>query len=550
MSLTKPTISPTMQQWVAAGIILLIALYTYGALAQKVVFDSRTWLDEVNYLIKSWWYVTGRVTPYTDQDPTWYMPLYFYELGWWQQVFGQGHLSGRLLSVLLGGLNGLLLFKICRKLTGNVVVAALAVLMFLSTPATVFYFATANPIASVSFLHLACIWLILTKAKQPNLLASIALGAMFCTLYFFRQNMILSIIVLYPTYIIMLKDQRLKHFFCIAITSLVCCVSIMLTHSARMMDYVIRLPVVSEILGKLGLLPASLETVLSGTTTPYSLGFEFTQIRIEDVLNAFVLPYGGTLLLTIVLLCIAVRGNRWLWTLPAYFFFLAVSHYMGSVGYCATCVLAYTNYYISIGVLAASIPLCILWQQGGNSLPASLTLTVSSTLLVVGINTFASGLATVDEYRSYPEPMLRQVRPLSQLEDINKFSVFVRENTNPGKPVLIIHSLSGLPYAVFKADRIFPVQNINPLQSYRQLKKGLSKTQETAVMAALDKEGLWTDDLLERWAASTYDTVIFQEGLKTEVGSVPEILSEQFDLTESSSYRGWNIRLFERKQPN
>jgi len=539
-----------MLQWVAAGIILLIAFYTYGVLAQKVVFDSRTWLDEVNYLIKSWWYVTGRVTPYSDQDPTWYMPLYFYELGWWQQVFGQGHLPGRLLSVLFGGLNGLLLFIICRKLTANVVVAALAVLMLLSTPATVFYFSTANPIASVSFLHLACIWLILTNTKQPNLLTSIALGAMFSTLYFFRQNMVLSIIVLYPVYIIMLRDQRFKHFFCVAITGLACCFGIMLTHSARIMDYVIRLPILSEILGKLDLLPASLATAISGTTTPYSLGFEPTQVRIEDVLNAFVLPYGGTILFTIVLLCIALRGDRYLWTLPTYFFFLAVSHYLGSVGYCATCTLAYTNYYISIGVVAASILLNILWQRGGNSLAVSLTLTVCSALLIVGINSFASGLATVHEYRSYPEPMLRQDRRLSQLEDINKFSVFVRQNTDPEKPVLIMHSLSGLPYAVFKADRMFPVQNINPLQSYRQLKKGLSKTQEKAVIEALYKEGLWTDDLLEHWALNTYDTVIFQEGLKTEVGSVPEILSEHFDLTESSSYRGWNIRLFKRKQPN
>src|SRR5437868_3807764 len=90
-------------------VLLAAAVVLYAAGARYVLLHGHTWTDEVSYLVKSWWYTSGTVSPYTATDATWYMPFYFYQLGWWQQALGLGLSSGRLLSIGLGALNGLLL---------------------------------------------------------------------------------------------------------------------------------------------------------------------------------------------------------------------------------------------------------------------------------------------------------------------------------------------------------------------------------------------------------------------------------------------------------
>ena len=141
----------------SAIIILAAAAVFYAGFGTYAVTQDRTWSDEVTYIAKSWWYVKGLVAPYSDTDATWYMPLYFYQLGLTQAAFGYGLIAGRAASLVMGGLSGVLLFACCRRLTLNPTVAAMTVLLYLANPTTAYYFATATPLSSVALLFMTAI---------------------------------------------------------------------------------------------------------------------------------------------------------------------------------------------------------------------------------------------------------------------------------------------------------------------------------------------------------------------------------------------------------
>ena len=82
--------SKAFRRSVPTAVLLLAAAAAYGAIARETLFHGHTWAEEISTLIRSWWYVTGLVKPYTATDATWHMPLFFYQLGWWQATGGIG----------------------------------------------------------------------------------------------------------------------------------------------------------------------------------------------------------------------------------------------------------------------------------------------------------------------------------------------------------------------------------------------------------------------------------------------------------------------------
>ena len=73
----------------AAGVGILVALLAgWTVLSVFAVLWQGTWADEAAYIIKSWWYISGAVKPYTAEDATLYPPLIFYIVGPWQWIVG------------------------------------------------------------------------------------------------------------------------------------------------------------------------------------------------------------------------------------------------------------------------------------------------------------------------------------------------------------------------------------------------------------------------------------------------------------------------------
>ncbi|MGY8683025.1 hypothetical protein Q2941_35420, partial [Bradyrhizobium sp. UFLA05-153] len=101
----------------AAGVgVLVTVLVVWLALSVTAVTRQGTWADEASYIIKSWWYVSGAVTPYSATDATWYQPLLFYWLGAWQWIAGHDIVATRVLSLLVTAANVALLAAFLRRL--------------------------------------------------------------------------------------------------------------------------------------------------------------------------------------------------------------------------------------------------------------------------------------------------------------------------------------------------------------------------------------------------------------------------------------------------
>lgn len=546
--MTKAEAGSARRLW---PVILAAAAVFYVAFGAYAVLRGRTWSDEITYVAKSWWYVRGLVAPYSDADATWYMPLYFSLLGLVQSWFGPGLITGRILSLVMGAGSGVLLFICGRKLTGNPAAAALGVLVYALAPATAYYFATATPLAAVALLLMAGVWLTLRAPDRPPLAASAALGVLFALMFFFRQNMILAAAVLAPVYILALRERRWIHAGVLGIACAAASAVILSIFPERLAEYAVRLPGLTPVLRFAGLLPDRFELILSSTVSPLSLSFEPARISVRDIANAFLLPYAGTIAAAAAALVLARKDPLWLLA-PALFFFLAATHYLGSVGYCPTCILTYTNYFVGLGALAAGSVFAVLWMRREQRQQEPLAGVLPVCAAVILLNVFASGAArspdpmATEGLTGFPAPMLRQTQPNSERRDMANLAREIGDAL-PATPVLVLHNLPSITYAVFQSGRVLPPQNLNLWQSYREIGREVAADQRPAVARALEAESLWTDDTLARWLATGYDAVVYQEGM-TPRPVLEDVLARNFDLAKRVDYRGWKVGLYVRRE--
>lgn len=533
-------------KWVATA-ILAATLGFYGYCVMDVIANARTWVDEVTYLIKSWQYVTGQVEPYTDQDPTWYMPLYFYELGFWQKLIGTGIAQGRYLSAGLGAISGLLVFDVVRRITGDVIGAALAAAILLTLPAVTFYFGTATPIATVSLLVLLTVWLAISGLGKSSLWRSIGLGALFATLYFYRQNMILIVVAVAPVYLLGLRQSRFIHMVMVLVGILLIVAPVIMVFPDRLVSYAIRLPLITPALTDLNFMADPLVLIEANTVGTMGLGLALSKFDWRDVFDAFLLPYAGLILAAGTVFVLTSRKLRVLWIAPIIFVFLAVTHYVGSLDYCQTCILPYTASFAGIGAICAGIAIALIsYAAKKDFLPGGI-LKFGFAAVVISLGQTASGLATRSDYRFYPSAMLTNTRAISEREETTQLATFLRDNTPAGEAILPIHDMITIPHALFLAERTFPVQGLNLRHSYRLIRSNLSDSERSAILDVIGREGLWTDELLENWIQTEYDTVVFQVDPRGRNSSLEARIQRDFDRTASTGFRGWNVHVYQRK---
>ncbi|MBN2500290.1 MAG: glycosyltransferase family 39 protein [Anaerolineales bacterium] len=109
---------------------LQIPLLAEGlALLGAIIYAVQTWtyahtqfsvLDEGSYLVKGYFFATGKYAPFADYGPwTNHMPLSFLLPGWAQVLFGPGLRAGRYLSVVCGLLMMVGLWLLVRRVAGR-----------------------------------------------------------------------------------------------------------------------------------------------------------------------------------------------------------------------------------------------------------------------------------------------------------------------------------------------------------------------------------------------------------------------------------------------
>ncbi len=535
-----------------AVILWLAAAAIYGGSTYYVLLHGRTWTDEIVFLIKSYWYVAGTVAPYTTADATWSMPLYFYQLGLWQELVGVGHTAGRTMSIALGGVSAVLLFAICRRLTANTSVAAAAVFIFVATPATTFYFATATPAATISALHLAAIWLIVISLGRPRPWLSILMGLLCTALFFYSQNMILAVAVLAPLYVIALGRHRLLHGAILAASIVGSTAALLFTFPDKLAQYALHLPGIAPLLDSVGWTPPNFTLIERGTIGPESLTLAVDQISWVSIIDGFLLPYAGTLLFALLLFRLAGKSLRILWIAPLYFFWLGASHIIGTAGHCDACILSYVPDFAAVGALAAALTLAMMahWARQ-NGVPAA-ALVVGGAVIIAAGNAFAPGLAITDEHKLFPLARLSMDQTTTETRQIESLAQWVASQTTPEEPLLVIHSLESkmlpaLPYAAFLAGHKMPVQSLNMSASYRVIKPDLSSAAREAVQAAIEEESLWTDATLQRWISRDYDLILFQDDRTANQIDQLIGITALFRHLGKTTFRGSNVHLFERR---
>jgi hypothetical protein len=541
----RPNLLPT-------AVLLAGAVAAYGVIAFEALFNGQTSASEISYLVKSWWYASGLVAPYTATDATGGMPLYFLQLGFWQQVQGLGHIPARVASIGMGVVSGLLLFAICKRLTANTLAATAAVFIFLGTPATAFSFAMATPAATVSALHLAAIALIVFSLGKPRPWATALMGALCAVMYFYKQHMLLAVVVLVPLYIAAIGRQRALHAAILLAAAAAVTAAILLSFPDKLTDYALRLPLISPLLEQAGLLAPNFVLIDRGTADAITMGPAFDRFSPTGLLDTFLLPYSGTIIVGLALLGLTVGPLRVLWIAPLYFLWLALGHYLSTLGFCDRCMLNYTPYFSAVGALGAALALAMFaHRMRAHAIPAGPPILVGAAV-AVALNTFAPVWAVSDDARRYPIPLLAQPYATTELVNIESMARWIAANMPQREPILVLHSLgknklASLPYAVFLSGHMIPVQSLDPAGTKRVLNTKLDGAARESVQAAIEEESQWTDETLARWLGRDYDFVLFQEDRTTDQRAVIAALGNQFDVAASTVFRGSNVFLYKRK---
>lgn len=537
-----------------AAILGLITLAAYGAIAVFTLFNGQTFAEEVSALVRGWWYATGAASPYTPADVPAEMPLYFYELGYWQRLAGAGHLSGRALSIVLGGVGGLLLFAICRKLTANTLVAVAAAFIFLATPSTSFFFATATSAATVSTLHLLALFLIVDSMGKPRAPVSVAMGFVCAALYLTRQDMFLGIVVLIPLYIAAVGRARLVQTLCVLGTLGAALALAVVVSPPKLQVLALQVPFLGGLLGDAGLLGPDYTLVSRGTHGPAGLGSALEIANLKGLFESFVLPNLGTILLALALFAAASGPLRVLWIAPIYFLWLALTHYtaLSAEGSCGACMQSVTPTFAAVGALAAALTLAMSgrWAKRNGFAPG--TVIIAGAVIAVALNTFATMLASHPATRAFPRPMLDGMTAAPELAEIPALTRWVAGQIKTKEPVLVIHGLGGadvaaLPYAVAAAGRTMPAVSLDLKATRRTVNQSLVGDLRNDVQAGVEANGLWSDETMARWIARDYNVILLQDDRAANVAAIRKTIEGGFDRAGATRYRGASILMFTRK---
>ena len=246
----------TVRRFGSTGIgVLLAVLICWIALSITAVRWQGTWLDETNYILKSWWYVSGAVKPYSAEDATWYQPLFFYALGSWQWIFGHGVISARTFSLVVTAINIGLVASLLHRLGCTVWPIAFAVVVFALNEDSIFYFNSATQFAAFVCLQLITLHLLLLMNRSASVAVALALGAVLTMNYLLRINSVAFIALSLAIVWVRAGRDRWRVYICSAAILVLTWSLLVLLWGKRFAYITVWLPGVTDSLVQAGLLP-------------------------------------------------------------------------------------------------------------------------------------------------------------------------------------------------------------------------------------------------------------------------------------------------------
>ncbi|WKA26974.1 hypothetical protein [Bradyrhizobium roseum] len=499
----------------AAGVGVLVTVLTgWLVVSMFAVTRQGTWADEAGYIIKSWWYVSGEVKPYTAEDATWYQPLLFYWLGAWQWIAGHDIVASRALSLLITSVNIALLSAFLGRLGCTIWPIALAVIVFALTEDGIFYFNSATPYTYAVCLQLIALHLLLSMDKRASYALAIGLGVVLTMIYQLRVNLVSFIALSLAIAWVRAGRDRWRVYIIASATFLVTWGTLAWLWGSRFVYVSIWVPLVTDWLMNAGILPRLFPNAFGFS---HQVAIEQKNSLIELLVYAFgwemwrdwmlghhLLPMVAVVLAAIVALLPRITNRGWIMLFVAAYCGLLVFHHLGSQSYCPICIQSYANYFDYLGALAGGLAIHGLLRHFSFALAARGLAVVAIVAAVVTAAMQSWSLTGTNRL-----PSLRNsVDALPQ--EVSEISAMLTQSLQPGSSFGVVGLDPRIPLALARADMRFPAVSLSLGSSYRQLKPNLTAEQEAQTIKELDELSVWTDTTAKRWIESDYDWLVVQ----------------------------------------
>ena len=532
----------------ARWMLLACLLFAIGQLGFNA-FTLDTWMDEGKYLMKGYWYLTGRLPPYSTLDPTFYMPLSFYTVGAMEWLFGIGYLPGRALMVLFA-IGCLVLVYRTGTLIGRSRLAGVgATVLVVGYPVTLTYFATATPYAMVSFLSLALSLVVL--AVSARRIAYAASGVILWALLFTRPDM-LPIAMIPTGWALLIEPGRRLECLAIAfLTFLAASFATLALFGHGLLDVVLDVPGLSHIATAMGVPAAPISKILPLTVSPLDPILPFGEIPVYFNLYFFQ-PYFAVSMITLAVIALRIfsvwRETRERQLKPidlilAYFWITTILHYLLSLSYCLDCIIPYTNYFLPVGALGVAALLGEISRltRGPRLMYAA--------LICVGIIAVRTQVSPA--FPTLLRPASDNVRAAA-----TELSVQLRPKLSATNRVLVLCDRVEAAQAVWLAGGLIEPRSLYLPTNFREPKPGTTKDERDKIDSITWGAGFWNEDSMRRALKESYRTLLierrasYSEALgRTVRDGIPfgDVVAAHFTLTATAMVGNRTFELYQRR---
>lgn len=499
----------------AAGIGVLAAILAgWIVLSVFAVMRQGTWADEAGYIIKSWWYISGAVKPYTAEDATWYQPLIFYALGAWQWIFGHDIVSSRALSLVITAVNIGLLAGLLRRLGCTVWPIAFAVAVYALTEDSIFYFNSATPFAYAVCLQMAALHLLLGMRKSADFKAAIALGVVLTAAYLLRVNLVSFIALSLGIAWVRAGRDRWRVYFCSAGIFLATW-SLLAVFWGRPFIYVsLWFPLVTDWLVQAGILPklypnisafSHPATILQPATLLHMLAYAFGWEILRDwIIAHHAVPIAAALFATIVAALGRMQNRGWIALFAVSYWGMLVFHHLGAQSYCPICIQGYLNYFDYLAALAGGLSLHGVMQTrlSGRLIRDAAVFAVVASVGLAAVQAWSlTGVNKLPSLRNRTGSLPQEVRIAGQA---------MRTLLAPGTSTGFVGRDSRIPLALASAGIRIPPVTLSLPSFYRKLDENLTPEQRAQTIEEIRQLSAWTDVIASEWIEDAGDWLVVQ----------------------------------------
>lgn len=511
---TKAT-PPEGLRWDIVTLVAVVAAWLVWA--GFAAITQGTWLDETNYIVRAWWYVSGLEAPYGETDAVRYVPLHFLALGFWQSLFGHDVITSRLWSVVLTGFNICLLIALIRRLGGVWWAAAFAVLIFVFSEESTFYFSSATPYAFVVFLQLSALNVVIDIERGLIWPRSVMLGVLLTALYLTRVEMAPFIALILVTILVRVGKPALPAIAAIGAIFLSTYGVLAYLWGRKFIFASMYLPAMSELLIRVGALPDSFPNAIRFSQTTYYdqpgswhalIQSAFRLEIVRDWVAWHHLPQVVAALFAVAtLMAFGLSRLKWLSFFTAAYWLGLLYYLVAGQLQCSACVQAYLNYVDYLAAIAGGLALQAILDRGVFSKARLLPAAFAGIILLVVTQSF------LIKGRLELPSAFHQAMSLPKQVDL--LAMKIRGKIQADTPVGIVGVDKRLLLALTEADVKFTAWSLVMPYNYRRIAAGLTPGEIERTRQEIEALTDWTDLTADRWLSKDYQRIVVVDAPRT-----------------------------------